>query len=75
MNAVHRQLDHYIEIPEQEAYEGYDFGRPDDSSVQRAVKLLIESHQEEFQELLNAEDYKHRESERIDAAEYMMEDR
>jgi len=75
MNEIRRQLNHYIEIPEHEAYEGYAFGRPDDSSVQRAVKLLIESHPDEFQELLNAEDYKHRESERIDAAEYMMEER
>jgi len=79
MNAIRQPLKHAIELPEQEAYAGYDYWRPTDASVQAAVRSLIDKHSDEFQELIDAEECERHEQDRaeraIDAAEYMMGDR
>ena len=45
--------DHNITVAECEAYSGDDFVRPDDSTVERAVEILIQRHAEEFQDLVS----------------------
>ena len=79
MNAQRKPLSHSIRLPEQEAYRGYDYWRPDDRSVQSAVETLIERHADEFQELIDdAEEERAeraRDQMRIDAAEMLLEDR
>ncbi len=49
---------HLVVVPEQEAYRGDAYWRPDDSSVQEAVVTLIERHPEEFQNLLDGAELK-----------------
>lgn len=79
MNAIRKHISHDITLPEQEAYAGSDCWRPDDLSVQSAVRSLIDAHSDEFQILLDGEEEARRENERaehrIDAAEYAMEER
>lgn len=76
MTAIRKPLSHDITLPEQEAYAGENYWRPDDKSVQAAVRSLIDRHSDEFQELIEAEEEGRRENERAErriyAAEYMM---
>lgn len=76
MNAIRKPLNHHITIQEQEAYCEYDSWRPSDASVQAAVRKLIDAHEEEFQELIDAAEHDRAETERaerrINAAEYAM---